>query len=180
MAQKHRFGWLHKSKYLRTMKITFIQTGGTIDKDYPKTKLGYAFEITAPAAHRILENANPSFKPEVITAFRKDSTEITLVDRRKLLKICKDTKNNKIIITHGTDTMLLSAKVLSVIKDKTIILTGAMRPEKFSNSDAPFNLGMAVGGVKVLPYGVYIAMHGQIIPWDLCWRNASGQFVSKV
>ena len=80
------------------MKVTFIQTGGTIDKDYPKTILGYGFEITEPAVKRIMENVNPSFKFEIISIFKKDSTEITEEDRKKLLKICASDKNDKIII----------------------------------------------------------------------------------
>jgi len=162
------------------MKITFIQTGGTIDKDYPKTTLGYAFEITTPAVERIMQNVNPTFEIEVLSAFKKDSTEITEDDRNKLLEICKNLENDKIIITHGTDTMLETAKILSEIKDKLIILTGSMRPEKFYNSDAPFNVGMAVGGMSTLSNGVYVAMHGRILPWDKCARNLeTGQFINK-
>jgi L-asparaginase len=161
------------------MKITFVQTGGTIDKDYPKTTLGYAFEITTPAVERILQKVNPTFEFEILSAFKKDSTEITDEDRQKLLDIIQDVKNDKIIITHGTDTMLQTAEKLSVIKDKTIVITGAMRPEKFSDSDAPFNVGMAVGAIGALSSGIYIAMHGRMISWEKCIRNDEGQFIEK-
>jgi len=159
------------------MKLTFIQTGGTIDKDYPRTTKGYAFEIAAPAVERILEKLNPAFEYEVISALKKDSLDITEQDRSEILEICKETNSQKIIITHGTDTMLDTARVLSQIKDKTIIITGAMRPERFSNSDAPVTVGMAIGAVSVLGDGIYIAMHGRILSWDKCKRDMStGQY----
>ena len=162
------------------MKITFIQTGGTIDKDYPKTTKGYAFEISDPAVKRILEKLNPDFEYDIISALKKDSLDITEEDRKKILEACKKTKSDKIIITHGTDTMLETAKVLSEIKDKIIIITGSMRPERFSNSDAPINIGMAIGAVNVLNNGIYIAMHGRILRWDKCKRDMkTGQFIEK-
>jgi L-asparaginase len=160
------------------MKIAFIQTGGTIDKDYPKTTKGYAFEIAEPAVKRILEKLNPAFKYEIISVLKKDSLDITQKDRQKIREACKKTTSNKIIITHGTDTMLETAKVLSEIKNKTIIITGAMRPERFSNSDAPINIGMAIGAVNVLESGILIAMHGRIFSWDKCKRDMkTGQFI---
>jgi len=158
------------------MKIIFIQTGGTIDKDYPKTKKGYAFEISEPATKRILEKLNPNFEYEIISVLKKDSLDITESDRNKILEECKKLKENKIIITHGTDTMIETAKKLSLIKDKVIILTGSMRPERFSNSDAPINLGIAIGAISILNNGVYIAMHGKVIAWGKCGRNSKGQF----
>ena len=160
------------------MKITFIQTGGTIDKDYPKTTKGYSFEISEPATKRILEKLNPTFEYEIISVLKKDSLEITKEDRNRILEACKKTKNNKIIITHGTDTMLETASVLNEIKDKTIIITGAMRPERFSNSDAPINIGIAIGALNILENGTFIAMHGKVLLWDKCKRDMkTGQFV---
>ena len=159
------------------MNITFIQTGGTIDKDYPKTTKGYAFEISEPAVKRILMKLNPVFRYNIISALKKDSLDITEKDREKILNICKKIKSDKIIITHGTDTMIDTAKKLAVIKDKTIIITGAMKPERFSNSDAPINIGMAIGAINVLNFGVYVVMHGKVIPWYNCKRNKkTGQF----
>jgi L-asparaginase len=161
------------------MKITFIQTGGTIDKDYPKIILGYAFEITTPAVERILKKINPTFDSEILSLFRKDSTEITDEDRQKLFNMIQKLENDKIIVTHGTDTMIQTAEKLSGIKDKTIVITGAMRPEKFSDSDASFNIGMAVGAVSILSRGIYIVMHGRVINWEKCARNKDGQFIEK-
>lgn len=91
------------------MKILFIQTGGTIDKDYPRTQKGYAFEIYEPAVVRILEKLNPTFEYQIISAFRKDSQEIIESDRQLLLEICQNSQENQIIITHGTDTMIETA-----------------------------------------------------------------------
>jgi len=162
------------------MKITFIQTGGTIDKDYPRTSKGYAFEISEPAVKRILEKLNPAFDFEIISAIKKDSMEMTDDDRQKIYDICKELNNDKIIITHGTDTMMETAEKLSSIKDKVIVITGAMRPERFTNSDAPINIGVAIGAANVLETGVYIAMHGQVLPWNGITRNMdTGQFVME-
>lgn len=160
------------------MKIIFIQTGGTIDKDYPKIKGGYAFEFGEPATKRLLKRLNPSFEFEVITAFQKDSLDISLEDREKLSNLINELKEDKIIITHGTDTMLETATYLShYIKDKTIIITGAMRPERFSNSDAPLNLGCAIGAITVLGNGIFVAMHGIVKPHFEMNRNLkTGQY----
>ncbi len=159
------------------MKITFIQTGGTIDKDYPRTSGGWAFEIAEPAVGRILEKLNPSFDYEVCSVLRKDSLEITDEDRQQLYAFCEQLENDKIIITHGTDTMVETAKYLSTIKNKTIILTGAMRPERFSNSDAPITVGTAIGAINILEVGVYLAMHGTVLAFDQVGRDLeTGRF----
>ena len=162
------------------MKIIFIQTGGTIDKDYPRPTEGYAFEIGEPGVRRILERANPNFEYEVVSLLTKDSLDITDEDRKRIHEACRATDAEKIIITHGTDTMIETAERLSSIKDKVIILTGAVKPEKFSDSDAPFNVGTAVGAIDVVKNGVYIAINGRVYPWDRVRRNPeTGQFVQK-
>jgi L-asparaginase len=162
------------------MKIVFIQTGGTIDKDYPKTKSGYAFEIAEPAVSKILQRVNPNFDFEIITVSKKDSLDITEEDRNKIFVTCQKTKSKKIVITHGTDTMIETAKKLVTVENKVIILTGAVRPEKFSDSDASFNVGTAIGAINILNDGVYIAMNGRIYPWNNVKRNSkTGQFVEN-
>ncbi len=162
------------------MKILFIQTGGTIDKDYPKTTKGYAFEISEPAIKRILEKVNPSFEYEILSVLKKDSLDITESDREKIYNSCKKSKIDKIIITHGTDTMIETAKKLGSLKNKTIIITGSMRPERFSNSDASFNIGTAIGAINILENGIYISMHGRVYSWDKVNRNMeTGQFIEK-
>jgi len=160
------------------MNILFIQTGGSIDKDYPKSIKGYAFEITEPAVERILLRIQPEFNYTVTSLLKKDSQEITDDDRKILSDFCLKSKFKSIIITHGTDTMLETAKYLSVIKDKTIILTGSFKPEKFKETDADFNVGMAVGAIDFLPPGVYIAMNGKVRIFDKIKRNQkTGHFV---
>ncbi|MGE0587479.1 MAG: asparaginase domain-containing protein [Cyclobacteriaceae bacterium] len=154
------------------MKILFVQTGGTIDKDYPHTTKGWAFEFGEPASIRILEKLNPSFEFEIQTAFQKDSLEINDADREQLTELIIKSNLEHIIITHGTDTMIETATHLAEhIRNKVIVITGAMRPEQFSNSDAPVNIGTAIGAVQVLGPGVYIAMHGIIKPWNSIKRN---------
>tara|TARA_B110000967_G_C18675366_1_gene455255 strand:+ start:131 stop:616 length:486 start_codon:yes stop_codon:yes gene_type:complete len=145
------------------MKLVFIQTGGTIDKDYPHTTKGWAFEFGEPATNRILEKLNPSFKYEVLTSCQKDSLEITEEDRNSLTKLIQNHKENKFIITHGTDTMMETATFLKErIRDKLIIITGAMRPERFSNSEAAINVGCAIATANLMENGVFIAMHGVV------------------
>lgn len=160
------------------MRIVFIQTGGTIDKDYPRKERGYAFEIGEPAVERIIQKAHPNFDYKVISILKKDSLDIAESDREKIYKACIKADSKRILITHGTDTMIETAKKLSAIKNKVIILTGAMKPEKFSDSDAAFNVGTAIGALNVLGKGVYIAMNGRIYPWNKVERNReTGQFV---
>jgi L-asparaginase len=160
------------------MKIVFIQAGGTIDKDYPQTQKGYAFEIREPAVKRILEKVHPSFDFEVISLLRKDSLDMREKDRDRILEACQKTDADKVVVTHGTDTMIETARKLSRIKNKTIVLTGAMKPEKFSDSDASFNVGAAVGALNVLSSGVYIAMSGRVLPWNKVRRDErTGRFV---
>lgn len=161
------------------MKILFIQTGGTIDKDYPQGPGAYAFQILEPAVKNILEKINPAFEYKIISMFRKDSNDITDNDRKKLSDFCKKTTFEKIIITHGTDTIIETAKFLSVIKNKTIILTGAFRPEKLKISDADFNIGFALGALNNAPNGVYIAMQGKLFLNDNVVRNKNGVYEER-
>lgn len=161
------------------MKILFIQTGGTIDKDYEKGRKAYLFEITDPAIGRILKRANPNFTYEVATLTKKDSLDLTDQDRKKIYNYCAKSKEERIIITHGTDTMNLTAKMLSGITDKTIVFTGASRPERFRDSDADFNLGGAIAAVQTLPHGVYIVMSGRVYPWNKFTKSKDGQFIDK-
>lgn len=162
------------------MKITFIQTGGTIDKDYSEKAKTYNFEIGDPAVEKILKKINMNFNFEIHSILKKDSLDITNEDREKIKEFCQGIKNDKIIITHGTDTMCETARVLKDIPGKLIILTGSSKPERFYNSDADFNIGTAVGAANILKEGIYIAMHGRIYAWDECEKNLeTGQFVEK-
>lgn len=147
------------------MRITFIQTGGTIDKDYPRTTHGWAFEFGEPATRRILEKLDPSFEFEVLTACQKDSQELTDDDRRQLADLVAAHPGHRFVVTHGTDTMLATARHLEGhVGDKLVVLTGAMRPERFANSDAPIHVGMAIAAAGLLDRGVFVAMHGIVRP----------------
>ena len=160
------------------MEIAFIQTGGTIDKDYPKSTKGYAFEFGEPATRRILEKLNPSFDYEILTTCQKDSLDITDNDRQDLVTLINKNPANKFIITHGTDTMIETANFISSkIKNKVIVLTGAMRPEQFSNSDASVNVGGAIAAIQILNEGVYLFMTGILKSYDKIKRDIStGKF----
>ena len=160
------------------MRITFIQTGGTIDKDYPRSSGGYAFEFGEPAADRLLQRLNPSFAYDIVTAFQKDSTEITDADRGQLVNCITEAASDKIIVTHGTDTMFETAAFLSSrIREKVIVITGAMRPERFSDSDAPINIGCAIAAINLCQPGVYITMHGIVKQHDEMQRDqATGKY----
>jgi len=162
------------------MQILFIQTGGTIDKDYPRTVNGYGFEICRPAVESILKKLPVAFTYKITSFLKKDSQQITDEDRKKLMQLCIKAKQDKIIITHGTDTMIKTAKYLSSVKNKTIILTGALLPEKFKNSDAAFNIGTALGAIDHLEKGVYVAMNGRVYRNSEVKREQkTGYFINK-
>lgn len=162
------------------MKVLFIQVGGTIDKDYPKLNKGYAFEIGEPAISRILERNLLGFDYEIVSLMKKDSLDMTDQDRSKIRDYCMASEYAKIVITHGSDTLVETAKVIGQIKGKTIILTAAYRPERFSNSDADFNVGVAVGGLNNISEGTFIAMNGLLIPPDQCYKNEkTGRFQQR-
>ena len=154
--------------YAEHMTILFVQTGGTIDKDYPENddNHGYYFDIGEPAFFRTLERANPDFSYKTLLVTRKDSLDLTDEDRALIKEAIVSATEERIVITHGTDTIHKTAKELRNVKGKTVVLTGSRLPEKFYESEADFNLGMAIAGAQVLPHGIYIALYGLIIPWD--------------
>ena len=160
------------------MKILFIQTGGTIDKDYPRKTGGYAFEISGPAVAPMLEKLNPSFYYVVLPLLKKDSQYLVLKDREMIAHACKRDEADKIVITHGTDTMIETAKHLEEkVPGKLIILTGAMKPARFKDTDAEINLGVALGACAVLEKGVFVAMQGIVKkPGEISRDKKTGQF----
>lgn len=172
---------------LKDIEITFIATGGTIDKDYSRNKGTYNFDFGEPAIKRILEIIVPDFNYKIISVLKKDSLDMTDEDRELVYNACKNSNSNKIVITHGTDTMIETAKKLKsfdlerrFLKDKTIIITGAGQPEKFKDSDAPFNIGASIAGVHFLRPGVYLSMNGKIRHWEKCHKMDSGKFVENI
>ena len=161
------------------MKIKFFSVGGTIDKIYFDALSRY--EVGDSNIKDILQNARVNFDYEIESLLKKDSLDMTEQDRLIILKAVQDEFNDKIIITHGTDTMIETAVALSSIKGKVIVLTGAMEPAKFKTSDAMFNLGFAVAAVQVLPAGVYLAISGRIFTPDNVQKNrAQKQFEEKM
>lgn len=162
------------------MKILFIQTGGTIDKDYPKLVKAYNFEICDPAVIRILEKIKPAFDYEILSLLKKDSMDLTDEDRALILKTCLETDADKILITHGTDTMTQTAEALANVRGKAIVLTGSARPERFANTDADVNVGLALGALNMVNEGVYIAMNGRVYNCkEVEKHQTTGQFVLK-
>ncbi len=141
-------------------RLCIVTTGGTIDKIYFDDKSDY--QIGEPQIGRILEELGVAFAFSVIPILRKDSLHISEADRELLRATIAAQDAERILVTHGTDTMVATAKVLAAIPGKTIVLTGALNPARFRGSDAEFNIGCAVGAVQCLPPGVYIAMNGRI------------------
>ena len=150
-------------------------TGGTIDKVYFDALSEY--QIGNPVAGNILKEALAKFSFEVVSILKKDSLEITDEDRDMIFKQVSTESCENILITHGTDTMIDTAQRLQEIKDKTIVLTGAMQPARFRNTDAMFNIGYAIAAAQHLPHGIYLAMNGQIFTPDAVQKNrAAAQF----
>jgi L-asparaginase len=143
-------------------ELLIVTTGGTIDKVYFDDKSD--FQVGEPQIGRILQELGVAFRFTVIPIIRKDSLHITAEDRELLRATIAAQAARHVLVTHGTDTMVETAKVLASIAGKTIVLTGALNPARFRGSDAEFNVGTAVGAVQSLPAGVYIAMNGRI--WD--------------
>ncbi|NUS38979.1 MAG: asparaginase [Lysobacter sp.] len=143
-------------------QLLIVTTGGTIDKVYFDDKSDY--QVGDPQIGRILEELGVAFRFRVIPIMRKDSLHIEAADRELLRATIAAQEEAHVLVTHGTDTMIDTARVLASIADKTIVLTGALNPARFRGSDAEFNIGTAVGAVQSLPPGVFIAMNGRV--WD--------------
>ena len=152
------------------MSIKLFITGGTIDKQYNPLNGELVFVKTHLS--EMLEQAKNKADIELEVLMLKDSLDMNDNDRAIILEKCKAAKEEKILITHGTDTMVEIAQVLGKgISNKTIVLTGSMIPFSFGQSDALFNLGVAIGTIQFLPIGVFIAMNGKIFPWDNVRKN---------
>ncbi|OHE85212.1 MAG: asparaginase [Lysobacterales bacterium RIFOXYD1_FULL_69_11] len=143
-------------------QLCIVTTGGTIDKIYFDDKSD--FQVGEPQIGRILDELGVAFRYSVIPILRKDSLHLDDADRELLRATIAAQPARHVLVTHGTDSMVETAKVLAAIPGKTIVLTGALNPARFRGSDAEFNIGTAVGAVQSLPAGVYIAMNGRI--WD--------------
>ena len=142
--------------------LLIVTTGGTIDKVYFDDKSDY--QVGEPQIGRILEELGVAFRFHVIPILRKDSLHIDDADRELLRATIAAQAARHVLVTHGTDSMVQTAKVLASLPGKVIVLTGALNPARFQGSDAVFNIGCAVAAVQTLPDGVYIAMNGRV--WD--------------
>lgn len=151
------------------MKLKIFTTGGTIDKIYFDRKSQY--EVGDPQAGGVLDRANVTFDYTVESILRRDSLDMTDADRELIRKAVETAVEDRIVITHGTDTMIETARVLATVARKTIVLTGSMYPAQFRDSDAVFNLGCAVIAVQTLQSGVYIAMNGRIFDPQASIKN---------
>ncbi|MCK7594328.1 asparaginase domain-containing protein [Pseudomarimonas salicorniae] len=143
-------------------ELCVVTTGGTIDKIYFDDKSDY--QIGEPQIGRMLAELGVAFRFSVIPILRKDSLHLDDADRELIRSAIAAQSAAHVLVTHGTDSMIATARVLASIEGKTIVLTGALSPARFRGSDAEFNIGTAVGAVQCLPHGVYIAMNGRI--WD--------------
>jgi L-asparaginase len=142
------------------MHIKIYTVGGTIDKVYFDRKS--TFEIGEPKIGGILNEAGVTLDYEMDAVLYKDSLDMTDADRRLIFDRVASDPAERIILTHGTDTMVDTAKKLAHIPGKTMVLTGAMQPARFKTSDAAFNIGGAIAAVQVLPPGAYIVMNGRV------------------
>ena len=155
------------------MKIKFITTGGTIDKVYFDAKSEY--EVGPPQVLEVLQDGNVTCEFEVESILAKDSLELTDADRQFIRQKIEADPTPRIVVTHGTDTMIQTARALDGIPGKTIVLTGSMQPARFRNTDAIFNIGAAMGAVQALPPGVYIVMNGRVFDPKRIRKNAAQQ-----
>jgi len=161
------------------MIIKIITTGGTIDKAYFDKKSKY--EVGEPQASGVLERANVVVDYEVMSVMQKDSLDLDDSDRIIIRDAIVSDSADRLIITHGTDTMVETAEYLQKIPDKTIVLTGSMYPAQYRDSDAVFNIGCALIGAQILEPGVYIAMNGRIFDPRQSLKNVSlNRFEEKV
>jgi L-asparaginase len=150
--------------------IRLFVTGGTFDKEYDE--IHGTLEFGDTHLPQMLEMGRCRLDVNVRTLMMVDSLEMTESDREMIARNCLDVPEDRIVITHGTDTMVETAAVLArKVPAKTIVLTGAMIPIAFGSSDGLFNLGGALTAVQALPPGVYVAMNGRIFPWDDVRKN---------
>lgn len=160
------------------MSILILTTGGTIDKNYFDALSEY--QIVDSGIPALLKEARVALQFRVVELMRKDSLELTDADRAQIAQTAREAPESQIVVTHGTDTMTETAKVLAAeVPGKTVVLTGALSPARFAETDAPFNLGMAFAAAQTTPPGVWIAMSGQVFDALKVRKDrAAGKFVA--
>ena len=158
------------------MPIRILVTGGTFDKEYNELEGKLYFKETH--VPEMLALGRSKVEVDIRTLMLVDSLEMTDADRETIMEQCRGCAEDRLVITHGTDTMEQTARVLGKgLQNKTIVLTGAMVPYKFGSSDGLFNLGSALSFAEVLPPGVYIAMNGRCFTWNNVRKNRTkGEF----
>tara|TARA_B100000029_G_C17496059_1_gene930919 strand:+ start:794 stop:1285 length:492 start_codon:yes stop_codon:yes gene_type:complete len=150
--------------------IKLFATGGTFDKEFNEINGQLEFEKTN--LYELLELGRCKLDIKIETLMMIDSLKMSEAERNYIVEKCKKENTHKIVITHGTDTIVETAKILAKeIEDKTIILTGAMIPINFGSSDGLFNLGSALSFVQTLEPGIYITMNGRYFDWDNVKKN---------
>ena len=160
------------------MSIRIIITGGTFDKHYDELQ----GELTFKNTHlpEILSFVRCTLPIELEINQLIDSLDMQLPNRLRILQSCRNAPEKRIIITHGTDTVVETAKLLGETGiEKTIVLTGSMVPYALANSDAVFNLGCSITAVQLLPAGVYVTMNGKIFPWNKVRKNKQTGFFEE-
>ncbi len=156
---------------IRPGRVLVLTTGGTIDKVYFDALSRY--EVGNPQIADILSDVNVQFEYSVQSLFMKDSLDITEADRATIREYVERSVEERILITHGTDTMVETAIALAGMNDKVIVLVGSLSPSRFKGSDAEFNIGFGLAAVQLLPAGVYIAMNGLVFRYDEVHKNRS-------
>lgn len=151
------------------MQLRIFTTGGTIDKVYFDAKSEY--EVGEPVVGRILHDAGAAFEFGITELLKKDSLDLDDADRAMIRKAVEADPAERVLITHGTDTMPETGRALTGIPGKTIVLTGSLSPARFQSSDAVFNIGCAIGAVQSLPPGVYVVMNGRVFTADKVRKN---------
>lgn len=155
--------------YTPDVRIKIFTTGGTLDKVYFDAKSEY--EVGEPQIAEILRQVNVSFEWDLETLFRKDSLDLTDDDRAVIATRVRAEPVRKILITHGTDTMVETARALGDVGDRTVVLVGSLAPARFKFTDAEFNIGFALGALEALGPGVWIAMNGRIFDRERVRKN---------
>jgi L-asparaginase len=158
------------------LRLRVFVTGGTFDKEYDEIRGQLSFGDTH--LFEMLRRGRCALELEVRTLMMVDSLDLTEADRETIARNCMQAPESRIVITHGTDTMVETARVLAAqVTDKTVVLTGAMIPYAFGSSDGLFNLGSALSFAQVLPPGVYVAMNGRCFLWNNVRKNReTGRF----
>ena len=152
------------------MTIKIFVTGGTFDKEYDEIDGKLFFRDTH--LPEMLKLGHCKVELDIRTLMMIDSINMKDPDRAIIMQNCRNAEEERIVITHGTDTMVETARLLgAAIKDKTIVLTGAMIPYRFGSSDGLFNLGSALAFVQTLPHGVYVTMNGRFFTYDNVVKN---------